>query len=100
MIGDVLLTKHFGTYVEKKDINLPAIEIVGKIIVRYYGDSKMKSVLFVEDRGDHKPHLYDVPIFLDMYEGHKVALLGRLYRKEKNGRFFDKLIVISVKTLK
>ena len=100
MIGDTLLTKHFGTYVERKDTDLPITELEGKIIVRYYGDSKTKSVLFVEDRGDHKPYLYDVPIFLDIYEGRRVALLGRLYRKEKNGKFFDKLIVISVKTLK
>ena len=97
MIGDTLLTKHFGTYIEKKDTNLPADELEGKIIVRYYGNSKVKSVIFVEDRGEHKPHLYDVPEFLDIYEGKKVAILGRPYKKEKKGKLFDKLIVISVK---
>lgn len=97
MIGDTLLTKHFGTYVEKKDTDLPIAELEGKIIVRYYGASKVKSVLFVENRDNRKPHLYDVPTFLDIYEGRRVALLGRPYKKEKNGKFFDKLIVISVK---
>ena len=99
MIGDTLLTKHFGIYNEEKDTNLPATELVGKIIVRYYGTSKTKSVLFVEDTGAHKPRLYDVPDFMDLYEGKKVAILGRPYKKEKNGRFFDKLIVISVRTV-
>lgn len=97
MIGDTLLTKHFGTYTERKDTDLPIAELEGKIIVRYYGDSKMKSVLFVENRDNRKPRLYDVPIFLDIYEGRRVAVLARPYKKEKNGKFFDKLIVISVK---
>lgn len=100
MIGDTLLTKHFGTYIEKKDTNLPADELEGKIIVRYYGNSKIKSVIFVEDRGEHKPHLYDVPEFLDIYEGQQIAILGRPYKKEKHGKFFDKLVVISVKLVK
>lgn len=100
MIGDTLITKHFGTYVERKDTNLPADELEGKIMVRYYGRSKVKSVVFVEDRGEHKPHLYDVPDFLDAYEGKKVAILGRPYKKEKKGKLFDKLVVISVKTVR
>lgn len=99
MIGDTLVTKHFGTYVEKKDTNLPADELEGKIMVRYYGDAKVKSVVFVEDRGEHKPRLYDVPDFLDVYEGKKVAILGRHYKREKKGKLFDKLVVISVKAV-
>ena len=99
MIGDTLLTKHFGTYVERKDTNSQVEELEGKIMVRYYGDSKMKSIIFVEDRGENKPRLYDVPNFLDIYEGKRIAILGRPYRKEKNGKIFDKLAVISVKLI-
>lgn len=100
MIGDTLVTKHFGTYIEKKDTDLPVSELEGKITIRYYGESKIKSIVFIEDRGAHKPHLYDVPDFLDIYEGKRVAILGRPYKKEKKGKLFDKLVVISVKTLK
>lgn len=97
MIGDTLITKHFGTYVEERDTDLPAEELEGKIMVRYYGNSKIKSVVFAEDRGEHKPHLYDVPDFLDVYDRKNVAILGRPYKKEKKGKLFDKLVVISIK---
>ncbi|MCM1322955.1 MAG: hypothetical protein NC218_02090 [Acetobacter sp.] len=96
MIGESFATKYFGTYVEKKDVDKPAEELVGKVIVRQPTmiNSKAHAYLYVnKDR-------YDLPDFMKEYDGKAVAVLCRKTTKvSKSGRKYNKLIVITAKEI-
>lgn len=100
MIGETIVTKHFGTYTETKDTDKPVKELEGKVIVRAPrdGSPKIHAYLFVGEKGNSIR--YDLPDFMKSYDKHNVAVLCREYTKKAlNDKVYHKLIVITVKDL-
>lgn len=89
-------TKYFGLYREERETDLMAEEIVGTVHVNEL-NGHLGSFLYV--RTKNRSLRYDLPAFMQKYDGQKVALLGRVYTKRVNGVTYDKICVISVKPL-
>lgn len=94
MINDTMETTFFGTYVEQKDTSLPASEFIGTVKVFSYDSTSKAAYLFTKDKR------YDLPAFMQKYDGQTLAVLGRHYTKQIGNKIFDKIIVIAVKQLR
>lgn len=97
-IGETLKTKYFGDYVEERDNPVTPQELVGTVkISSKYTKYCRHTMAFLYCY--HNGKTYDLPVFMEKFEGETVAVLARVWQREVQDKVYNRLAVIAAKQI-